>query len=284
MQSHPIFKEVLLHSSDELAALLGARVVERATVHQWPLSSVEKMTLEDGRVFAYKSQLRPTVEGLFYERARSPLLPGHRLFEDLGACQTMALDWIDAPRLRDMAPNPTDLVKHAKRVLEEIAEIGGDLPVYLDIGTRETWSAVVESTLENLRQLVGDRRFLTVTAGEVERVRHWTGSGAVMEAVDGDPKGVIHGDFKADQVFVTADGYRVIDWQRPVIAPRHVDLVSLLVEEGIDPYLVVGAEVVKMFWFLRLHWAVEAQTNLFPRFRGPLFREWAAKEVGEIVR
>jgi aminoglycoside phosphotransferase (APT) family kinase protein len=50
---------------------------------------------------------------------------------------------------------------------------------------------------------------------------------------------VIHGDLKADQVFVTRAGYRVIDWQRPVVAPPEVDLVSLLVGQEVARELAV---------------------------------------------
>jgi aminoglycoside phosphotransferase (APT) family kinase protein len=76
---------------------------------------------------------------------------------------------------------------------------------------------------------------------------------------------VIHGDLKADQVFVTPFGYCVIDWQRPIVAPPEVDLVSLLVGQEVDPYEFIDPQVVGIFWFLRLHWAVEAQYELFPR-------------------
>jgi aminoglycoside phosphotransferase (APT) family kinase protein len=92
-----------------------------------------------------------------------------------------------------------------------------------------------------------------------------------------------HGDLKSDQIFVTSDGYRVIDWQRPVVAPPDVDLVSVLVDSGIDPGEYVGAAVRRLFWFLRLQWAVVAQFDLFPGRRWPLFDRWAAEATGEIL-
>jgi hypothetical protein len=87
----------------------------------------------------------------------------------------------------------------------------------------------------------------------------------------------------AEQVFVRADGYRVIDWQRPVVAPPEVDLVALLVRAGLDPRPYVDATTVRVFWFLQLHWAVEAQAHLFPERRWPLFDQWAAEAVGHIL-
>jgi hypothetical protein len=85
-------------------------------------------------------------------------------------------------------------------------------------------------------------------------------------------------------VFVTPAGYRVIDWQRPAVAPPEVDLVALLVGQEVDPYEFIEPQVVGIFWFLRLHWAVEAQYELFPASRWPLFDEWAREAVGNILQ
>src|SRR6266568_8072490 len=96
-------------------------------------------------------------------------------------------------------------------------------------------------------------------------------------------------DLTADQIFVTGGGYRVIDWQRPVLGPPAVDLVALLVgavtDRGParDPRRHVDAAVVGVFWFLRLYWAVEAQFDLFPDFRGALFDQWSAEAITHIL-
>ena len=78
MQTHPVFADILLHADDELAAALDSDIVERETIHVWPLSCVQRLLLGDGTRLIYKSQLPPTVEPEFYARAASPLLPGHR--------------------------------------------------------------------------------------------------------------------------------------------------------------------------------------------------------------
>ena len=92
MQTHPVFTNLLMHSDDELAAALGVGIVERETIHAWPLSCVQRLLLADGVKLIYKSQLPPTVEPEFYASASSPLLPGHRLLGKLGDCATMAFD------------------------------------------------------------------------------------------------------------------------------------------------------------------------------------------------
>src|SRR5436309_10612868 len=89
--AHPTFPDVLLHSDDELAHELGSAVVDRRTVHAWPLSCVQRLALEDGRALAYKSQLPPTVEPEFYDAASTPLLARHRSLGRLGQCRTMVV-------------------------------------------------------------------------------------------------------------------------------------------------------------------------------------------------
>src|SRR2546422_732537 len=154
MQTHPFFTDILMHSDDELAESLGSDIVQRETIHQWPLSCVQRLRLGDERKLIYKSQLPPTVEPEFYESASSRLLPGHRLLEKLGACATMVFDWIDAPLLRDEAKSDIELVEHGRRVVGQIGEIKGELPTYLDIGSAEAWYRVGEVALEKLSTLI----------------------------------------------------------------------------------------------------------------------------------
>ncbi len=281
MQKHPFFSRLLMHSDDELAERLGAGIVERETLHQWPLSCVQRLLLENGKKLIYKSQLPPTVEAEFYECASSALLADYQVLDKLEDCSTMTIDWIDAPLLRNTASEKADLIDHGKQVMEQICEIRGELPVYLDVGTKDAWQSVTELTLEKFQKLVMDKRFPSTHLEQLELVRQWTNSAEPREVISRESR-VIHGDFKADQVFVTADGYRVIDWQRPILAPPEVDLVCFLVEEGIDPRQHVRSAIVKLFWFLRLHWAVEAQFDLLPDFRGRLFDQWSSEAVRQI--
>jgi hypothetical protein len=288
MQTHPFFTNILMHSDDELSERLGVDLVERETIHEWPLSCVQRLLLADGARLIYKSQLPPTVEPQFYERASSPLLTGHQVLDKLGDCATMTFDWLDAPLLRDVAQSDAELVSHGKQVVERIGEIQGHLPAYLDIGSASAWSSVGETALENLRQLVQDGRFKSMDRDVVDRVRAWASSATVMDAVTECPR-LVHGDLTAAQIFVTGDGYRVIDWQRPVVGPPEVDLVALLVGAVGDrgptrePRRYVDMAVVGVFWFLRLYWAVEAQFDLFPDFRGGLFDQWAKEAVTRIL-
>jgi hypothetical protein len=282
MQSHPHFKDLLLHTDAALADLLGVGIVERVTIHEWPLSCVQKLTLRDGTRLIYKSQLPPTVEPEFYAAATSSLLPAAQSLGKLGGCAIMTFEWIDAPRLRDEAYSTSALIAHARCVIDQIGAIQGDLPVYLDLGSGEKWASESETALARLTTLINDRRFTSVDLDAVNRLRDWANSAPVVEAVAHHSR-LIHADFRADQVFVQRDGYRLIDWQRPVIAPPEVDLVTLLVGKKIDPHPYVDPVAIGIHWFLMLRWAVEAQYTIFPNERWPIFNHWAAEAVAHIL-
>lgn len=282
MLTHPVFTDIVLHDDDELARALDARIASRDTIHAWPLSCVQAVGLDGGTRLIYKSQLPPTVEPVFYQRATSTLLPGYRLLGRLGDCDTMAIDWIDAPLLSDAVSNEYELLARGRRIVAEIGEIAGDLPTYLDIASAEAWAAVTGQVLDRYAALISDGRFTTPFPEAERRIRKWAETAGVVAAITRAPR-VVHGDLKADQVFLTADGYRVIDWQRPVVAPPEIDLVGLLVGQGVDPRRHVDPVVVSVFWFLRLHWAVEAQYELFPASPVPLFDRWARDAARDIL-
>ena len=77
---------------------------ERATLHEWPLSCVQRLTTSDGARVIYKSQFGPTVEPQFYAEARSDLLvPARTIYQAKGhAC--MLLESVDAPLLEELYP------------------------------------------------------------------------------------------------------------------------------------------------------------------------------------
>jgi hypothetical protein len=93
-----------LHTTAELEVLLGDPVAERLHLHSWPFSAVERLTTTSGRRWIYKTQRTPTFEPDFYERVRSPLLPGYRLLTRDDTHSTMLFEFVDAPLIRDMHP------------------------------------------------------------------------------------------------------------------------------------------------------------------------------------
>jgi len=282
MLTNPHFPELRAHDDASLARRLGADVVNRSTIHEWPLSWVQRLSLTDGRVLAYKSQLPPTVEAAFYREATSALLTSFRELDVLGSCSTMFIDWIDAPSLESLGLGEIEFVEHAERIVSQIGSISGSLPVYYDIGSPLAWRRNVGQTLGKLGELVDNGSFPSVAPVQVDALRTWSESEPVIAAVSSDTR-PIHADLRADQAFVLPDGYRVVDWQRPILAPAGVDLVMLLDQQGVDPRPYASAEVIGLRWFVILRWAVECQHDLLPYLDSATFDEWAASSIREIL-
>jgi phosphotransferase family enzyme len=275
--------DLMLHSTDELEAVLGERIAERRDVHGWPLSLVQRLTTASGARWIYKSQHAPTLEPDFYRLARSPVLTGSRVLSRDDVYAAMLFEFVDAPLLRDLQPSDADLVRHGRALMDEIGKIDRDAPAYIDIGAWPLWRDFVGSTLDVLEGLVATERLSLSLArpfdrGEIER---WAGSGAVRRLIEQTSR-LTHGDLKPDNVFVTPGGYKIIDWQRPQLAPAEVDLVSML-EGSSALFDHAPAPAVGVFYMLRLFWAVEAKANLLPGV-DRLFDRWASEAIGFIGR
>ena len=278
MLKHGTF-DLDLHTTPELEALLGEPVAERRHLHSWPFSQVEQLTTASGRHWIYKTQRTPTFEPDFYERVRSPLLPGHRLLTRDAVHSTMLFEFVDAPLIRDLQLPVAELARHGRALVEAIGGIEADVPVYIDVGTTARWLAFVESTLAVLAELLADGRLTLSVESDTGDVAAWAASADVRRLIERTTR-LSHGDLNGGNVFVTGDGYRVIDWQRPQLAPAEVDLVALL-EGAPDLFQHAPAPAIGMFYFLRLYWAVEAKKNLLPQVRG-LFDRWSSEAIAFI--
>ena len=234
-----------------------------------------RIELADGRVYAYKSQSAPLVEPGFYATAVSDLLPHHLDSGRLGSSSTVLIEWVDAPTLADLAGDEADKAERVRTVVDLIGGIGGDPPVYLDVGTAAKWVAEADLTLAKLRRLHDLGRFSSITPTEVDRIEEWSGTSAVLQTIDSTSR-LIHRDLKPEYVLITEDGYRVIDWQVPVIAPAEVDLSMLLAEVGVDPVSRVDPSAYRLSRFLALRWAIVAQHDFFPAEPWPMLEAWAA--------
>ena len=142
MHRHSYF-DLLLHDDDELALLAGGQLVERITLHEWPLSCVQRLGLADGRRLIYKTQYGPTVEPEVYARVRSGLLPWaetiYRAGGHAGRHAGMLIEYVDAPTFEDLDPSEGDAVRVGREVLARIAEIDGERPHYIDVSDEGRW-------------------------------------------------------------------------------------------------------------------------------------------------
>lgn len=245
-----------LHSDEELAPLVGGDIVERATLHEWPLSCVQQVTTSGGRRFIYKTQLGPTVESEFYASARSSLLVAGRTIYESSGYVCMLFDFIEASSIKDLNLSEEEAVRIGRAVVERIGEITGELPYFVDLRTQERWEALVGATLNGLRRLIDQGEFSLLGEAAVRDLERWAFSEPALSAIRTDP-GYVHGDLAGDNLFVLADGYRVIDWQFPRLGPTDVDLATLVESLGFDPLQHVDEGVVQVMCFLRVHWLTQ---------------------------
>jgi len=275
--------DLMVHTTPELEQLLGEPLAERVHVSSWPLSAVERLTTARGVRWIYKAQRTPTCEPAFYERVRSPLLPASRPLSDDGVYSTMLIEFIDAPMIRDLALPMAEQARHGRALMAAISEmlVGEDPPIYLDIGTPDRWRAFAASTLAGLAELVGDGRLTLTLEADTADVAAWAASSGVLRLIERTSR-LTHGDLNPGNVFVTDGGYRIIDWQRPQLAPAEVDLVCLL-EGAPDLFEHASAAAIGVFYLVRLNWAVTAKRDLLPNIRG-LFDRWSSDALAFIRR
>jgi Ser/Thr protein kinase RdoA (MazF antagonist) len=263
MRHHPYF-DLWLHDDRELVLLVGSEIAERVTLHEWPLSCVQRLTLGDGRRLIYKTQYGPTVEPEVYAQVRSSLLPWAETIYRADGHACMLIEYIDAPMFEDLEPSEEDVMRVGREVQARIAEIDGERPCYIDVGDEAQWAAYVETMLAELSGLVERGALTIVTPAMVRDLARRAQSAAVLDAIRARP-GYVHRDMSADNILVLPeDSYRVIDWQRPLLGPVDLDLVDLLNSLGYDPLPHVDAGVVQVWILLSIGWLTEAKARWFP--------------------
>lgn len=273
MERHPYF-DLWLHDTQSLTSHFGVEIIERTSIHDWPLSCVQLLRLADGSRFIYKSQLCATsVEADFYaalnseqsgipERLRT-LLPQAETLGSVGNSVGMIIEYIDAPRLEDMQLTEAEIIHHGRRLMAEIDQLPVDLPVYLDISTEEKWRAYADDTFSMLHDLIAGEKFNLTTAAMIQDLDRWSRSGTIKKLSWEKPK-IIHGDVGGENVFLTPQGYKLIDWQRPGRGPAELDQVCYLEMMGIDPAKYCRRSMIELNRFIHLRWFTECQLHWFP--------------------
>jgi hypothetical protein len=226
MQHHRYF-DLVIHSLIDLEVPLGQAIQERVTLSDWPLSHVERLELADGSRIIYKSSHEPTLEDRFYATAISPCLPQvQTIYRDEPYCCLLIED-IEAPLMKEMGLTGADALEVSREVCTQIRRIEGNLPRLREIGSFEDWGAVADEMAAGLSQLIASGRFVRVGEAEIETIAELARSPEVRETFAGEI-GYLHNDLNGENVFQTSNGYRIIDWQRPIVGPLVLDLVTLL--------------------------------------------------------
>lgn len=262
MHQHPYF-DLLLHDTDELAHLIGSPVVARITIHEWPLSCVQRVHCASGQRFIYKTQAPPTVEPAFYAAARSPLLVRAQQLPCAGGPAALLFADLPAPRLCDLALEPRAVLATVGSILAQIAQIEGDLPAMIDIRCEAHWLDYAQTVEVDVAALVDSGAFRQVNQATIEQLRHISRTRAVRSAITG-ATGYVHHDLRAENILVTPDGYRVLDWQRPLWGPVALDRVTLLKSLGLDATAYVSPGVLALSTLLSVSWFAQAARYWFP--------------------
>ncbi len=259
MNPHPYF-DLRLHTDEELLPIVGSPVTQRHTLHEWPLSCVQRLHLANGRTLIYKAQAGPSLEPQFYQAAASALLVPARTIYQAGHYSAMLFEFLNAPLLSDKDYTAQQVLEAGQQLATQIAAITGDLPCYLDISSIEGWRALTEAAHNSLYALVEQGQFTILSRSMINQLQRWAGSNSLLQAVQGAPV-YLHGDLTAANVFIVQPGeYRVIDWATPRRGPRGLDLATLLDSMGFDAALHIDRSIVQIMYYLRLYWFVQCQT------------------------
>ncbi|MBB3126876.1 aminoglycoside/choline kinase family phosphotransferase [Paenibacillus rhizosphaerae] len=276
MYRHPSF-ELLLHDDEELAGYLGSPISQRITIHEWPLSCVQRIVTEQGDRHIYKVQAPPTLEAQFYARAQSLLLVSVRVIEAKDNMTAMLMEEIQAPRLKDIPLKESEAAATANDLMTMISRIDGDLPVMIDISTEEGWTAYIEAALRDISECIHEGSFKEVDFTKVNKLRKWSEAPALLAEIC-SPSGLVHADLKAENVLATNDGYRVLDWQRPIWGPVSLDAATLLLSLGVDAARYVPIGIIQMYHFLHLAWYAQAARKWVPQGK-----PWFDRLISEIA-
>lgn len=268
MRRHPHW-DLWLHDDSELGGLLGSAVLERVTIHEWPLSSVQRVRTADGRRHIYKVQAPPSVEPEFYARARSPLLVPARILPSRGTTAALCLPEIDAPRLSEARPSPAQAPAVAFGLVRQIAAIEGDLPALADVSTVDGWATHFGAALVDMRACVAEGSFRQVGPALIDRLAALAEAPEVLTAVR-SPSGYVHSDLMADNVLATPAGLRVLDWQRPIRGPVALDVATLLISLDLNPLPHVPPGIVTLYHLLHVAWYAQGARRWLPGGRAHL--------------
>ena len=177
MQQHPYF-DLRLHTDDELADRIGESMVERITLHEWPLSCVQRVTGVSGHTWIYKAESGPTVEHHFYAQASGPLLPDAETLYDNDGYVCLLIEYIDAMHFEPAGLSEQEIVQAGKSIVQSIAQIEGELPAYWVVDWAQ-WRQTVTNMLRDLTILVGQGVFsqyapmTSPRSGGHAMTRHW---------------------------------------------------------------------------------------------------------------
>ena len=262
MFAHPYFV-LWLHSDAWLSRHIGSTITHRHTVHEWPLSCVQRLHTIDGRSFFYKVQRPPSVEVAVYQHGGGSCLLKHvEVLEVHQSTQLPALLFHDEnarpATLADIAAT-----QRIHQLWAALAQLPQTLPVWATLDDWPTWQEYIATTLAMLAALLQSGRLQQVTSADVTHLATIALGEHMRAFYATTTMGVVHGDLHLGNLLVRNDELVIIDWQRPIKAPRIMDVVHFTAMSGGD--LSGFPAVAVWYWALmRIDWLVRAGHTWFP--------------------
>jgi len=121
------------------------------------------------------------------------------------------------------------------------------------VGSPMRWARTLDRTVATLTYLVSQGQFSRVSLPAVKALSRVGCSDALMDFFN-RPAAYLHGDLTGDNLFVTPEGIKVIDWQKTGRGPVELDLVHLLDSSGFNPRSSLGPEPVAAHAILAIDW------------------------------
>ena len=255
-----LYFDMPLHDNDELAEIVGERIVCREKVHHWPGSRVEVVVGASGQIHFYKSRRGGDIESRFYETVRNPIAVRGRTVHRDRDHVCLLLDFVAADRKQPDIHGDEAKLSLVNTAVDAVASLTGALPAWDDWrpGGSRKW-------LDHVREMAG-RISTTIDAYAYMETKK-DALGAIVKLAEREDVARIfdepcvygHGDLGPDNIIRTAHGLRVIDWDRPEWRPREIEVAHTLRCWDVDPLEHVDPQVVFADLFLAVCYLNEAQ-------------------------
>lgn len=250
-----------MHEDFELSELLGSSITRRETLHEWPNSCVQKLTLENNDMLIYKYQSGGITESLFYEQVHSQIIPKARTLWRDNWFSCLAIEYIESPAMGLTDKTDGELIKISFDLVESIQQIQEKPPIILDLGSYKKWTRTVLETIKTLKQLIQDNRNYGSKIKDINLLEKQIVTKKLKSLYKGKI-GLIHGDLNGGNIFPYDNGYKIIDWQSCKIAPLELDRASFFSRQGKDPAKLINPEIAYMLYFVNIWWLVQCQTKI----------------------
>jgi hypothetical protein len=252
---HPHF-DLMLPSNQMLERHVQARVTTRLVCHEWPLSCVERVVFDGGMEKYCKTMRAPSREIEAYRSLQSPLLVRAIILAESEDSSAILLDCFSGSRLTKNALEREGLSNFLDSLKRGLSEIQGVGPVFVDLSTIEKVTIQMNEMLDRLRRRFGGEAPRRIDS-DLLQVAERCATNPLVQAAFIQDAIYTNGDLSADNILLSDNEMRVIDWQFPRIASFDVECVNLFTSLGLDPRERLPDSVIAAALLCKIRWLAE---------------------------